>query len=500
MDVKLPDGTVIADVPDGMSKQALVDKLASNGYDTRKLGMTSEAQAYRPPGSTTAPNVQEEAIGGLKHAWDTGAMGLKDLMTKVVGTVPEAIREGGSVKKLWGESTLLPEDQQLLDRGKAFVHETGPASTLGQIGGDIAMTAAPATKLYGGVKAATSMFPKALSMLPSMAAGAAPAAVLTPGGVDERGVAGAMGAVGGAAGELGGRVLTKTLGGLVKPTKEAKWLMEHDVQPTIGQGAESRTLRAVEDITEGIPLVGRAVRSGQARAATEYRDLMAARNLVWNQAADKAAPVANDQTFQRELLSFGSELPQEIDRMYRTVLTRNLKGKTELNGTDLNVLQDDLGKLVKDVAPADIRSARMLAEARNSIHWRITDTSPDAAAIHESFKEFKQARKTAGSVPEPDPIAPVENLDPSAVASFVRRAITAAGLAGGHFAGLTLPAATVFGASAAGSTRPVARAALGGYDAQRYMADVLRRTRAIQAATGAALAEQQRPKALNEYR
>lgn len=38
MDVRLPDGTVIRGVPDGMSKADLTAKLASNGYDTSKLG------------------------------------------------------------------------------------------------------------------------------------------------------------------------------------------------------------------------------------------------------------------------------------------------------------------------------------------------------------------------------------------------------------------------------------------------------------------------------
>lgn len=37
MDVRLPDGTVIKGVPDGMSKADLIAKLKSNGYDIGKL-------------------------------------------------------------------------------------------------------------------------------------------------------------------------------------------------------------------------------------------------------------------------------------------------------------------------------------------------------------------------------------------------------------------------------------------------------------------------------
>ena len=37
MDVRLPDGTIIKGVPDGMSKADLTAKLQANGYDISKL-------------------------------------------------------------------------------------------------------------------------------------------------------------------------------------------------------------------------------------------------------------------------------------------------------------------------------------------------------------------------------------------------------------------------------------------------------------------------------
>jgi hypothetical protein len=49
MDVKLPDGTVIRGVPDGMSKADLTAKLAKNGYDVSKLAppMTPQQKAVQ---------------------------------------------------------------------------------------------------------------------------------------------------------------------------------------------------------------------------------------------------------------------------------------------------------------------------------------------------------------------------------------------------------------------------------------------------------------------
>jgi len=54
MDVRLPDGTVIKNVPDGMSKADLTAKLKANGYDVSKL----EAPVAPPPSEIPAPRAE----------------------------------------------------------------------------------------------------------------------------------------------------------------------------------------------------------------------------------------------------------------------------------------------------------------------------------------------------------------------------------------------------------------------------------------------------------
>lgn len=56
MDVRLPDGTVIRGVPDGMSKADLTAKLARNGYDVSKLGGPAPGQIPNTPGLATTQN------------------------------------------------------------------------------------------------------------------------------------------------------------------------------------------------------------------------------------------------------------------------------------------------------------------------------------------------------------------------------------------------------------------------------------------------------------
>ena len=56
MDVRLPDGTIIQNVPDGISKADLTAKLKNNGYDVTKLaGATAPAASEIPAPRAEVP-------------------------------------------------------------------------------------------------------------------------------------------------------------------------------------------------------------------------------------------------------------------------------------------------------------------------------------------------------------------------------------------------------------------------------------------------------------
>ena len=72
MDVRLPDGTLLKNVPDGMSKADLTFKLASNGYDIGKLGAPAETtpsarQNVAAEESNFFPRSIEEAKAQLRQ-------------------------------------------------------------------------------------------------------------------------------------------------------------------------------------------------------------------------------------------------------------------------------------------------------------------------------------------------------------------------------------------------------------------------------------------------
>jgi hypothetical protein len=119
MDVRLPDGTVIKGVPDGMSKADLTAKLQANGYDVSKL-MGNQSVAPQP----------EAPAKSTSFAQDTG---------QFLGNVAAgALRGAGSI----GASLIRP-------------FESGEENTARRLKMDEAlqsMGAEPASYAYGGGK------------------------------------------------------------------------------------------------------------------------------------------------------------------------------------------------------------------------------------------------------------------------------------------------------------------------------------------------------------
>jgi len=213
--VQMPDGTVLEfpdDTPQSVidkvqrretagaaSNEALNRALASSYYNAGREKSLSDLIAPKQTDVSQLGTV-ERLAGGAKHAWDRAALGLKGLVTD-----------------------LSPEDKALLEQGKAFVNQGGTAANVGNIAGDVAIGAVPAMRARQLVAKGASVLPRALAMITSnpvssaAIGGGATAAALTP---ENRGEAAALGAAGGALGEVGGRVASGLYSGgkaLVEP-------------------------------------------------------------------------------------------------------------------------------------------------------------------------------------------------------------------------------------------------------------------------------------------
>jgi hypothetical protein len=194
-------------------------------------------------GLTENPGIVEQFAGGAKHAWDRAASGMASL---------------------FGDKSLQP----LVQQGAQFVKETGPASSIGQFAGDIALTAPIAAALPA-------------SLLPQIAGNAVWNAAISP---EDRGTAAAVGGAGGAV----GYGLSKAVKALTT-TPEAEFLKSRGVPLTYGQML-GEPIQRVENTLAKVPYVGAPIRARQQEALEGWQA------LTRKQALPPSAPKFSAQT------------------------------------------------------------------------------------------------------------------------------------------------------------------------------------------------------------
>ena len=105
--------------------------------EVRKQKEATQANLYAGQDVSQMGSVMR-GLGGAKAAWDRAALGLKGMFTD-----------------------LTPEDKALLEQGKAFTKQGGTAATVGDIGADALMMAAPALRGQQAIMAGAKMLARA---------------------------------------------------------------------------------------------------------------------------------------------------------------------------------------------------------------------------------------------------------------------------------------------------------------------------------------------------
>lgn len=197
--------------------------------------------------------ILERGLGGAKHALDRAAMGLK-------GALPTPIQRAGDwLDERLGNKQLTDEQ---LTKGRAFLEEGGLPAQVGNVAGDIA------------IQAPLAMVPGGLGV--QMAVGAGANALLTPGDETERAKAGAMGA----AGALGGHLLSRALGRVANPigdkAADTLALEARGVEPTFGQsmamkGGIGERLGRAEEALQSVPVASGPLVRSRERAMEQWR-------------------------------------------------------------------------------------------------------------------------------------------------------------------------------------------------------------------------------------
>lgn len=283
MDVRLPDGTVIQGVPDGMSKADLVSKLSANGYDTSGLMPKAEKQ----------PLMRQDApVGGASFDPNTGEVVIDDGSRGGQATGLDAFVRGigSGLGNLIGSKSMKQQAQP-------YKEQMPVATGAGELAAEIGATLPVGGALAKGVT-------KAASYAPSIASKVNPLAeALRTGGFSAGGMTGASGlAVRGA----GGAATGGASAALIDPNDAGIGAAIGGALPVVGKGLAS-----------GAQYVGRAMRPAEVKVAENLANQIGVPKEELLSALQQQGPQMIDG-YQRTV-------PQILQNEFTSQLQRNLK-------------------------------------------------------------------------------------------------------------------------------------------------------------------------------
>lgn len=428
IEVELPDGSIAEfdpGTPPDTIKAAVqkhISRSAANRYAGKDVGEVGTAM---------------QALGGAKQTWDKYAMGLKDLFTD-----------------------LTPEDKALLEEGKAFVKNTGPASTVGQIGGEIAMTAAPAAK---AAKIFQRALPVAKSLAPWLATAgtsAASEALKAPDEGETRGENAMTGAVTGLVGQGVATVGGKAIGGIAQKSREAMALPPKVAdEATLGQLADRKTVlgQAVSRAEEGLkslPLVGSMISNARTRGVDAWR------GDVLSKASPDGFTVPKTETTREAIEKIGNEFSTRykavlagqpvkplpaFEKRVMSVITDPKSGLLPAQQAEIKKLVDGYYENMFQITPqnpfgkaADAATAKdfeAFLTKMASNYKRASSSSPQAPAMAKALEDIEDAWTIAYRSQMPTQVRKALNPLDAKYAPFktVERAASYVGNEGGDF-------------------------------------------------------------------
>jgi hypothetical protein len=237
MDVRMPDGTLVRNVPQGITQEDLQERLAAS----RRPAPAPEKPEETSAGSRLVTGFMDPFIGAGQIMEKTG--------------VPGLIRKGLSkvAPSVWSDTDM---DQAVRERNQGYVAPEG--IDVARIAGNIVN---PVSWAGGGAGVGRAALQ-----------GAAQSALapVEP-GEDFWTQKAKDVALGGVVGGVAAKALPRVLGGMVKPTDEALALQRAGVTLTPGQAAGGM-LNAAEQKAMSIPVVGDIIAGGRRRALGDFQE------------------------------------------------------------------------------------------------------------------------------------------------------------------------------------------------------------------------------------
>jgi hypothetical protein len=511
-DVTLPDGTSYTveherdDLRSDQVQQLLALKLQSSTPRSQFSDIVSEAM---PSGAV------HKALTGL------GA-GHVEASTKLGSALRKAL------PKAVADTMRLPTPDDV-ETVRGASDASGWASA-GDTMTTMGVTAVPMNTAVQAGQTAMQAIPKvpalARALTGAAAGGAAVGAATHPSSFSEGAV---EGGIAGAAGEGIGRVFRRFASGLVRPSAEAKALMDEGIQPSIGQAADKSTMVGkmisnAESRLANTPVIGASQQAGRERPFNEfYRKIVekavpkggtvpdfkgtpeqtvdqVAQQISggYRQLFDKVK-VKIDDKFRQGVIRELSDLrtthnlapaeAREIRQVFRTFAQRPRTAGGEVEPYDLIAMKADL----EGIRTAE-GSSKYLRDAARDMQDRITQwvgthvpkgSKAEYLELNDKFatlERIKSAVKKAKGEFTPEQMADVLQRSPSAtlkpLTDTAREVLDKSRSAALLGRGSLMPSGTNLVSAAASmgtSTRPVQKLLTGGYDAQQSASEGIRK-------------------------
>ena len=277
MNVRMPDGTVIENVPDGITQSELL---------RRYQKMTAPPAPAEQPED---PGILGSMAIGAGRTFDRAAAGIKDML-------PQSVQNYGD---RLGKALGMADGSKLADRATqdentaaySKLEQSRPLSTA--IGGALPMVAAlPAVSGVGSAAA--------ISALPGLVSYGTPQEKLTDAALGAAG-----GALGAGVGKLVGRVLNPVRSAPNAATTDAMEAAARlGYKPPVGQETGSRALQILEQQAAKNPI--------SARGAQAYNE---ANRTAINRAAARGMGESADQITEDVMAAAKSRIGGEFDRL-----------------------------------------------------------------------------------------------------------------------------------------------------------------------------------------
>jgi hypothetical protein len=278
MDVQLPDGTIIKDVPDGTTKADLIGKLKANGYDTDTLerqGLQEQGRQQVKQSMAAEPEYVEVPVYGPDGATTGATERVMKPKADPIGSGAMSVLPFGEDIGAWGKSQVTgrtqSEEKDIMQGVKEATQEAYPgAYRLGQAAGFV-----PQLYLPMGLAGKGTTFAGKTALGALEGAGYGAATGLGEGNtLEERLGAAKMGGIGG--GVLGG-----ALGRFAAPSaRAAAPVIPESVQAAERLGVDlpyyavtdSPVMQRATKISESIPMAGEPVVAARQKAVAQLDD------------------------------------------------------------------------------------------------------------------------------------------------------------------------------------------------------------------------------------